>query len=77
MGEQLLPHLQFMSQEKFVYSVAIRHQDNTKNLYHIELSDEMPADQMSTWVTRLRDEVPGTHVALCAVSPLAAQQPTT
>ena len=52
-----------------VYSVAVRHPDGSKNLYHMENPDNLSTMDLMKVV---RDELPESRVILCAVKPLIA-----
>lgn len=50
-----------------VYSVAVRHPDGSKNLYHMENPANLsPVDLMEV----VKIELPESKVILCAVKPL-------
>ena len=50
-----------------VYSVAVRHSDGSKNLYHMENPANLsPVDLMEV----VKTELPRAKVILCAVKPL-------
>lgn len=50
-----------------VYSVAVRHSDGSKNLYHMENPENLsPVDLMEV----VKTELPESKVILCAVKPL-------
>ena len=50
-----------------VYSVAVRHPDGSKNLYHMENPENLsPVDLMEV----VKIELPKAKVILCAVKPL-------
>ena len=50
-----------------VYSVAVRHPDGSKNLYHMENPDNLSTMDLMKVV---RVELPESRVILCAVKPL-------
>ena len=52
-----------------VYSVAVRHPDGSKNLYHISNPDNLSTMDLMKVV---RVELPEARVILCAVKPLIA-----
>ena len=50
-----------------VYSVAVRHPDGSKNLYHMENPENLsPVDLMKV----VKTELPESKVILCDVKPL-------
>lgn len=50
-----------------VYSVAVRHPDGSKNLYHMENPENLSPVELLEVV---KTELPETKVILCAVKPL-------
>ena len=54
-----------MSEE--VFSVAVRHKDGSKNLYHMSNPDNLSTRGLMAIV---RNELPESKVILCAVKPL-------
>ena len=52
-----------------VYSVAVRHPDGSKNLYHMENPDNLSTIDLMEVV---KTELPESKVILCAVKPLIA-----
>ena len=52
-----------------VYSVAVRHPDGSKNLYHMENPDNLSTMDLMEVV---KTELPESKVILCAVKPLIA-----
>ena len=50
-----------------LFSVAVRHPDGSKNLYHMKNPDHLDTEGLLQLV---RDELPESKVILCAVKPL-------
>lgn len=50
-----------------VFSVAVRHADGSKNLYHMDNPDNLSFEEL---VAIVKTELPESKVILCTVKPL-------
>jgi hypothetical protein len=50
-----------------VFSVAVRHADGSKNLYHMDNPDNLSPEDLLKVV---RNELPESRVILCTVNPI-------
>lgn len=51
----------------YVFSVAVRHADGSKNLYHMDNPDKLSPEDLLKMV---RNELPESRVILCMVNPI-------
>lgn len=50
-----------------VFSVAVRHADGSKNLYHIDLPSIISSEEL---IAIVKTELPESKVILCTVNPI-------